>query len=154
MAAAPPAFRRSIWTSNRQRGGWASSRTAVARQRELFFLDEDRFLELLREEPFLEELRFRGTFPPFFRASERPIAIACLRLFTVPPLPPGPLFSVPFFRRFIAPSTSFEALREYLAIGLSFVTRFESRRHQLSRVEREGRPAPSPAVHDSRASQP
>jgi hypothetical protein len=28
---------------------------------------------------------FLGTFAPFFRASERPIAIACRRLFTVPP---------------------------------------------------------------------
>ena len=31
-----------------------------------------------------------GTFAPFLRASERPIAIACLRLLTLPPLPPLP----------------------------------------------------------------
>jgi hypothetical protein len=31
---------------------------------------------------------FLGTLAPFFRASESPIAIACLRLFTLPPLPP------------------------------------------------------------------
>jgi hypothetical protein len=37
-------------------------------------------------------LRFRGTRLPFFRAFERPIAIACLRLFT---LPPRPLLAVP-----------------------------------------------------------
>jgi len=51
----------------------------------------------------------RGTFAPFFRASDRPIAIACLRLFTVPPLPPRPLFRVPFFLRRIALSTRFDA---------------------------------------------
>jgi len=28
---------------------------------------------------------FLGTLAPFFRASERPMAIACLRLFTLPP---------------------------------------------------------------------
>ena len=35
-----------------------------------------------------------GTFFPCFRASERPIAIACFRLLTAPPLPPR--FSAPF----------------------------------------------------------
>jgi hypothetical protein len=46
------------------------------------FRDELRFREELR---LREELRRFGTFAPFFRASERPIAIACLRLFTFPP---------------------------------------------------------------------
>jgi hypothetical protein len=50
-------------------------------------------------------VRFRGTLAPFFRASERPIAIACFRLVTLPALPPLPLRSVPFFRRRIALST-------------------------------------------------
>lgn len=36
-----------------------------------------------------------GTFLPFLRASKRAIAIACLRLFTFPPRPPGPLFALP-----------------------------------------------------------
>jgi hypothetical protein len=54
-------------------------------------------------------VRLRGTFAPFFRASESPIAMACLRLFTVPPLPPRPLLRVPFFRRRIALSTRFDA---------------------------------------------
>jgi len=53
--------------------------------------------------------RRRGTFAPLARASDRPIAIACLRLFTFPPFPPGPLRSVPFFRRRIALSTRFDA---------------------------------------------
>src|SRR5580704_2952372 len=37
----------------------------------------------------------RGTLLPFLRAFERPIAIACSRLLTLPPLPPRPLFAVP-----------------------------------------------------------
>src|SRR6478609_5305075 len=60
-----------------------------------------------------------GTFLPFLRASERAMAIACFLLFTVPPLPPLPLFSVPFFLRCKALFTSLLALREYLAIGSS-----------------------------------
>ena len=68
--------------------------------------------ELLRDDFFREEL-FRGTFAPFFRASDNPIAIACLRLFTRPPLPPLPLFSVPFFLRRIALPTLLLAARPY-----------------------------------------
>jgi hypothetical protein len=37
---------------------------------------------------------FLGTFAPFLRASDKPMAIACLRLFTFPPLAPLPDFSV------------------------------------------------------------
>jgi hypothetical protein len=54
--------------------------------RRYFFLREDFF--------------FRGTFPPARRASDRPMAIACLRLFTF--LPERPLFSVPRLRSCIA----------------------------------------------------
>jgi hypothetical protein len=54
----------------------------------------------------------RGTFFPFSRASESPIAMACLRLVTFLPL--RPLLSEPLFRFLIARSTSLEALREYL----------------------------------------
>src|SRR5499427_9053243 len=57
--------------------------------------------------------RFRGTRLPFFRASESPMAMACLRLFTRPPLPPFPLRSLPRFRLRIALSTSWLALRLY-----------------------------------------
>ena len=53
--------------------------------------------------PFLALLRLRGTFAPFSLASDRPIAIACLRLVTFLPL--RPLRSVPFLRRFIADPT-------------------------------------------------
>jgi hypothetical protein len=38
---------------------------------------------------------FRGTFLPFLRAFESAMAIACLRLFTLPPFPPLPLFAFP-----------------------------------------------------------
>jgi hypothetical protein len=55
---------------------------------------------------------FFGTFWPAARASERPIAIACLRLFTV--RPDRPLFNVPALRFFIARSTLLEAFFEYL----------------------------------------
>src|SRR2546423_5024023 len=50
---------------------------------------------------------------PSRRASESPIAIACLRLFTFPPLPRLPLFNVPRLNLRISRSTSFEAPREY-----------------------------------------
>jgi hypothetical protein len=58
----------------------------------------------------------RGTFAPFFLASLRPMAIACLRLFT---RPPDPLFNVPFLRRRIADFTVFEAAFPYFAIDTS-----------------------------------
>jgi hypothetical protein len=70
-------------------------------------------------EDFLAE-GFLGTFAPFFRASESPIAIACLRLFTFPPLPPGPDFSVPFFRRRIADSTRLLAAFPYFRLPDDF----------------------------------
>jgi len=71
-----------------------------------FFRPPDffRLLDFLRLDFF--ELRLRGTLPPFARASESPIAIACFRLFTLRPLP---LLSVPFLRRRIALPTRFDA---------------------------------------------
>ena len=72
-----------------QHGRWQGSlqasssipRTAFGRQ-----LDVSQLVCAL-----LRFLRF-GTFLPLLRASERAMAIACLRLFTVPPLPPLLLF--------------------------------------------------------------
>jgi hypothetical protein len=52
-----------------------------------------------------------GTFFPFWRASESPMAMACLRLVTFLPLPP--LLRVPRLRLCMAPSTSLEAAGEY-----------------------------------------
>ena len=74
---------------------------------------------LLLRLPFLRGLLFRrfffdaffGTFLPSARASERPIAIACLRLVTF--RPERPLFNVPALRFFITRSTSAEAFLEY-----------------------------------------
>lgn len=55
-----------------------------------------------------------GIFAPFFRASDSPMAIACFRLVTFPPVPPFPERSVPRFFRFIALSTLLLALLPYL----------------------------------------
>jgi hypothetical protein len=77
------------------------------------------FLALDFLPPFRPE-DFRGTFAPFFLASERPIAIACLRLFTLPPLPPFPDLRVPFFRRRIADSTRLLAALPYLRLPDDF----------------------------------
>ena len=79
--------------------------------------------ELLREEELLPELLFLeeeeddfffGTFAPSRRASERPIAMACLRLVTF--LPEPPLRSVPCFLSCIVFSTLSCAFLEYLAM--------------------------------------
>ena len=71
---------------------------------------------------YLRELflppRLRGTLAPFLRASDKPIAIACLRLFTVFPLLPD--FNVPFLRRRIALSTRFDAALPYLRLPPDF----------------------------------
>jgi hypothetical protein len=68
--------------------------------------------------PELDE-RLRGTFAPFFRASERPIAIACLRLFTAPRRP-RPALSVPDLRRRIALATLLLAALPYFRRLLDF----------------------------------
>ena len=67
------------------------------------------------------ELFFRGTFFPFDRASDRPIAIACFLLFTFRPLLD---LSVPFLRRRIALSTSLLALSEYFRFDDFFAAIF------------------------------
>jgi len=57
-------------------------------------------------------LLFLGTLAPSALASERPMAMACFRLFTF--LPDRPLFNVPALRFFIARPTLAEAFLEYL----------------------------------------
>jgi hypothetical protein len=59
-----------------------------------------------------------GTFLPFARASESPMAIACFLLLTVFPL--LPLLSLPALRRSIAPLTSLDADFEYRAMIFSY----------------------------------
>ncbi len=81
-----------------------------------FDLDEDeRFEEDFRAEDLRAEADFflerGGTLAPFLRASESPIASACLRLRTVFPL--RPLFSLPRFIFFIACSTDCFDFRPY-----------------------------------------
>src|ERR1700682_3364337 len=62
---------------------------------------------------FFEDFFF-GTFAPDLRASESPIAIACLRLVTF--FPERPERSFPFLRSFIARSTFSPAFLPYFAI--------------------------------------
>src|ERR1700680_2479391 len=66
----------------------------------------------------------RGTFLPSLRAFERPMAMACFRLFTLPPLPPGPLFAVPRLKRCISFFTSTPALGAYLRFAVLAMIRF------------------------------
>src|SRR3954468_15001284 len=83
------------------RGSGAAIVIRCERQEAYLALDAERLRlapELLRRP---DDLLFRaaGTFAPFFRASESPMAIACLRLFTFPPCPALPRRSVPRLRR-------------------------------------------------------
>ena len=94
---------------------------------ELFFAVEERvlfFAELFLAELFFAELFFAelfffavgdrdgagGTLAPDLRASDRPIAIACLGFLTFRPLPD---FSLPFLKAFISRSTDDCALDPY-----------------------------------------
>ena len=70
------------------------------------YLFDFRFLAL-----FLFFEAFLGTFAPRALASERPMAIACLRLLTL--RPDRPLFRVPALRSFIARLTLADAFFEY-----------------------------------------
>ena len=77
---------------------------------------------------------FFGTLAPFFRASDRPIAIACFRLFTLPPWPDFPRLNVPFFRRCMALLTDLLALLLYFrAIWPSRVVETDYGRHTMRR---------------------
>lgn len=58
---------------------------------------------------------FAGTFAPFFRASDKPIAIACFRLVTF--FPDRPDVNDPFFFLRIALATVLCAFLEYFAIA-------------------------------------
>jgi hypothetical protein len=92
---------------------------------EVDFFDDEDFFELLAffDDPFFEDDDFfDGTLPPSRRASESPIAMACLRLVTF--LPELPLFSVPRLRSCIAFSTLSDAFFPYFfdAMGTSCTT--------------------------------
>src|SRR3954469_19842010 len=66
--------------------------------------------------PPVPPLFLAGTLAPARRASDRPMAIACLRLFTV--LPVLPLFSSPRLRSCIAGFTLVDAFFPYLAMRI------------------------------------
>ncbi|HEX7120834.1 MAG TPA: hypothetical protein VF178_00600, partial [Gemmatimonadaceae bacterium] len=85
--------------------GSAQREALAVRRRELPLVLRRRRVLLLRDRA--------GTLAPFFRASERPIATACLRLVTRPPCPCLPRRRVPFLRRRIALSTLRLALGPY-----------------------------------------
>jgi len=74
--------------------------------------------DLLPEDFFAADL-FPGTLLPLFLASDKPMAIACLRLVTFFPL--RPLLRVPAFFSFMARSTFLPAPAEYLAIEFLFM---------------------------------
>ena len=61
-----------------------------------------------------------GTFAPDFRASERPIAIACIRLFTF--LPDFPDLSFPCLISCIARPTLDEAFLPYFRVLVAIFT--------------------------------
>jgi hypothetical protein len=83
------------------------------RDDDFFALDffED-FFALVFLEVFFEDAFFEGTLPPSRRASDRPMAMACLRLFTF--LPERPLFNLPRFISCMFSSTLSDAFFPYL----------------------------------------
>jgi len=85
-------------------------------------LRDDFFVADLRDgdlrDDFFDDF-FAGTLPPALRASDNPIAIACLRLVTF--LPDRPLRNVPVLRSCIAFFTFDCALLPYLAICSSSI---------------------------------
>jgi len=82
-----------------------------------------------------ELLFFAGTFLPDRRASDRPIAIACLRLFTFLPL--RPILRRPRLNSCISRSTFLPALGLYLRRELDFRPREDElrRERELLRCE-------------------
>ncbi len=82
------------------------------------FFDEDFFEEdflpevFFDDDRFFEEDFFAGTLPPSRRASDKPMAMACLRLVTF--LPERPLFNLPRFISCMFSSTFSEAFFPYL----------------------------------------
>ena len=80
-----------------------------------FFADDFRDDDFFAPD-FFDADFFEGTLPPARRASESPIAIACLRLVTF--LPERPLLSFPSLRSCIAFLTFDCAVFPYFAISL------------------------------------
>ena len=83
------------------------------------FFADDFFADFLGADffadDFFDRFGFGGTFPPARRASDRPIAIACLRLVTF--LPERPLLSLPCLRSSITFLTFACAFLPYFAMS-------------------------------------
>src|SRR6266567_2698183 len=88
-----------------------------------FFFPEDFFFEVVffEEDFFLEADFLAGTFAPALRASESPMAFACLRLVTF--LPDFPLLRVPCFFSCMTFLTFDCAFLPYRAIVFSWAVR-------------------------------
>jgi hypothetical protein len=76
-----------------------------------FFDDDEDFFDE-EDEDFFDDDFFDGTLPPSRRASESPMAMACLRLVTF--LPEPPLFNFPRFISCMFSSTFSDAFFPYL----------------------------------------
>jgi hypothetical protein len=87
--------------------------------------NESAIAAILGERGSIQLVFFLGTLAPFLRASERPIAMACLRLVTTPPLPPFPERSVPRFSFSIAFLTLSLAALPYFAMSPPSVWKVE-----------------------------
>src|SRR5205807_9439305 len=109
------ATERDPWSSLRLRSGQATRARDDTELRGYFFFDFD--------DDF-----FFGTFAPARRASDSPMAMACLRLFTF--LPELPLLSVPCLRSCITFSTFFDAFLLYLRAMLQISLHKVRARHE------------------------
>ena len=91
----------------------------------------------------LDFLAFFGTFLPARRASDNPIAIACLRLLTL--RPERPLFKVPAFFFFIARPTFADAPLEYFR-ALRAMKMFSYDTTEIATITEGSRPKPGGRV--------
>jgi hypothetical protein len=91
--------------------GYTCSRPAIETALPVFAAANQHSLSADAFGYFLRVARLRGTFAPLLRASDRPIAIACLRLVTF--LPERPLRKVPALRSCIARFTFWAAFFPY-----------------------------------------
>ncbi len=118
-----------------------------------FFADDFLAADFLAEVFFAEVFGGGGTFAPFLRASERPIAIACFGLVTFLPLLPD--LSLPRFISCISVSTDFEAAGLYFRPLLFFAVamRFSSSHWEALKLVEVARGEKDPwtyLVHPSR----
>jgi hypothetical protein len=85
------------------------------------FFEDDFFDDDFFDDDFFDDDFFDGTLPPSRLASERPMAMACLRLVTF--LPERPLFNLPRFISCMFSSTLSDAFLPYLLAMKSLLHR-------------------------------